>query len=129
MVGGKTMIILETKDSIMAAIAVMPSAASEATKLLAEQLSANPSMLRNEPWVQGEWLKAVTYAYVQQYGGSDCQEDHFRQFVETHGDGIMSVALSIIVFQINAEKRRKLWGWIGKAAAVGAGIVIGSFFS
>ncbi len=54
--------------------------------------------------------------------------DAFMQFAKTHGQGALNVAVSIALFAIKSQERKRWLGWVGKAAALGAAAAVGAFF-
>lgn len=120
--------ILRDRASINAAIATMNPVASEAAQLLAYRIFEQPDMLENQDAMFDEWVQVLAVTAAR-HGMDPAGEDpKFRHFVEQHGNAVLNVAYSIVVFAAEESERQKRWGWLGKAAAVGAGVLIGSFF-
>ena len=117
--------LLTTQASIEAAISTMNSVASDAAKLLAHRLLEDGSILQAEDRLQQEWLQACAVS-AKRAGMAD---EHFEAFVENHGDGVANVAISIALFVVKEQERKKKWGWLGTAAAVVGGAALGVFFS
>jgi len=117
--------ILDDRASIKAAIATMHPVASEAAQLLAHRLFENPNILSSDEQLGNELLQACAIS-ARRAGIQDAST--FEAFFQNHGQSVLNVAASIVVYTIKSERRRRIWGWVGKAGAVAAGIAIGSFF-
>lgn len=120
--------ILETRDAIQAAIATMNPIAKDAAQLLAHRLLENPGILEEQDSLGQEWLQACAYSYVRAGNDLETERDRFEAFLENHGSAVLNVAFSIALFIVKDAERKAKWGWLGKAAAVAAGVAIGAFF-
>lgn len=120
--------ILPNKSSIMAAIALMTPPARDAAQLLAYRITNDNSLLTDRQRLQGEWLQACSISFARSGGNPVRDKADFESFLANHGGGILNVAFSIIHVSAKDAKRRKWVGWLGKAAAVGAGAAIAAFF-
>lgn len=120
--------ILPNRSAIMAAIALMTPPAREAAELLAHRFAHDPTLMTDRTRLEAEWLQACAISYAR--GGSNPAADRaaFQNFLDNHGSGVLNVAFSIVHVTARDSKRQKWLGWLGKAAAVGAGAAIAAFF-
>ena len=120
--------ILRDRASINAAIATMHPAAREAAQLLALRLCENPAILQDEDVMRQEWLQAGAVSFARTGANSVDDDDRFADFMENHGTAFLNVGVSIALFVAADAERKRKWGWLGKAAAVAAGVAVGAFF-
>jgi hypothetical protein len=120
--------ILESREGIQAAIVTMNPVAREAAQLLAHRLLESPDLFNDREKLGEEWVQACAISCIR--SGIDPRKDQTRimAFFDSHGSAVLNVAFSIALFIIKDTERQRKWGWLGQAAAVSAGVVIGSFF-
>lgn len=119
--------LLTTAPEIKAAIATMNPIAREAAEMIASHLLQHPEILSKDDELQSAAARMTAMAMVRN-GISLSDRARTNRFFEDHGVAIMNVALSIVTFVAKEQERKRKWGWLGKAAAVGAGVLLGSLF-
>lgn len=120
--------ILPNRSAILAAIALMPVPAREAAELLAHRIGQSPALLTDRERLEAEWLQACAISFARSGTNPTADKAAFQAFMDNHGTGVLNVAFSIIHVTARDSKRQKWLGWLGKAAAVGAGAAIVAFF-
>lgn len=120
--------LLTDKASISAAVALMTPAAREAAQLLAHRIENDRTLLTDGERLQAECLQACVISFARTGNASGPDDPQIRNFVANHGTGVLNVAVSIIHVADQEAKKAKWMGWLGKAAAVGAGAAIAAFF-
>jgi hypothetical protein len=121
------MTLLTTEAEIRAAIAMLNPVARTAAQALAHHLLENRLKLRDDEALNKAYLEHIAFA-MQQHGWDLKDKERVRKFFEDHGEAVSTLCISIVTFSINQAEHQRKWGWLGKAAAVGAGVLIGSFF-
>ena len=119
------MTLLTAEAEIRAAIAMLNPVARVAAQGLSHHLLANQELLHDEDAMRKSYMEHVAFA-MRQHGWDLEDRDRIRKFFEDHGDAVANLALSIVTFSIHQAEYQRRWGWLGKAVAVGAGVVIGS---
>jgi len=120
--------ILEDGAAIRAALATMNPIARESTQLLAHRLIEEPSLVENEYRLGNEWGQACAISLARSGVDLERDSDKVERFIENHGEAVLSIALSIVMFLAREQERQRKWGWVGKAAAVAVGVGLGVFF-
>lgn len=118
------MYLLSSKEEIRAALATMNGTARDACMLFATHLLNDPS-IANDPDKLGQFCAGSIAVTLEQAGYSP---DRFLPFMENHGEAVYNVGVSILVLTAQEAENQKKWGWLGTAAAVGVGALLGSFF-
>lgn len=119
--------LLTTAAEIRAAIATMNPVARMATQSLAAFFLDNPATVRDGDMMNRAMLQHCAMA-MDHHGWSLDDKERIRKFFEDHGSAVENVTASIVVFSVRSQQRRQKWGWLGKAAAIGAGVILGSLF-
>jgi hypothetical protein len=121
------MSLLSTQAEIRAAIAMMDNTARIAAQSLANYILENMETLGDEEALSNAYSGACVFA-MEQDGWDMEDEERIEQFSKLHGNAVQVVALSIVQFVISQQKRKRKWGWVGKAAAFVGGVAVASFF-
>ena len=119
--------LLQNKHEIKAAITLMHPVARIAAQSLAIYLLENPETINDEEARDNAFFEACAFA-MQQEGWDIKNEVRVQSFFENHSEAIINVSMSIFIFTHNQAARRRKLGWMGKAAAFVAGVVVASFF-
>ena len=120
--------ILTTLPEIRAAIATMNPIARSAAETFAGMLLNDRAIVHDEENLVEACEAAMAHAYTQVHRVDDfdsCQR--FAVFLESNSEAIWTVGLSIAALVAKGEWKQK-WGWLGTAAAVGVGAILGSIF-
>lgn len=120
--------ILQSRESIEAAIATMNPIAKEAAQQLAHRLLQNPSMVDDHDQLDEEWAQCCAIACARAGINPSSDKRRFENFIENHGQAVFNVAISIALMVVRDAEWQRKWGWVGKAAAVGVGVLLGSLF-
>ncbi len=120
--------ILEDAPSIKAALATMNPTARMATQVLAHKILEQPSLLQDNEGIKKQALYACAAAFTN--AGYDLERDEarFGIFLEDHGANVIDLAVSIVLCMANDAKKRKMWGNVGKVAALVGAAAMGAFF-
>ncbi|MCB9833580.1 MAG: hypothetical protein H6807_14010 [Planctomycetes bacterium] len=119
--------LLTTLPEIKAAVATMNPIARDAAQSFSSYLLNNPAVMQNPQAMQEAYLSHCGVALVR--GGISLDdEERVERWMEDHSESVLNVGLSIVSYVVNENERRRKWGWLGKAAAIAAGVVLGSIF-
>ena len=119
--------ILTKESEIKAAIAMLNPVARDAAQALASHILNNQDLLDNPDALNKAFVEHCLFA-MGSHGWDLEDTDRIKRFSEEHGSAVMNLAISIVAFAINQAERKRRWGWLGKAAALTAGAIIGSLF-
>lgn len=121
--------LLTTPAEIKGALATMDPLARLAAQKLTEILLADPTIFQDEDRIEEAQKNGMSRACEQTYGVMT--PDSLEAFVFLcmyHRQAILTVGASVAVYVIEEEQRKNNRGWLGTAAAVGVGILLGSIF-
>jgi hypothetical protein len=120
--------LLENKSEIKAAIAIMHPVARSAAQGLANYLQENPETLKDDE-ARDKAYYGICFFAMEQAGWDMKDEKRMQDFFENHGQAVLNVAASIVVYAIKESEKQRKWGWLGKAAAFVVGAIVTSFFN
>ncbi|MCA9287203.1 MAG: hypothetical protein KDA05_01380 [Phycisphaerales bacterium] len=120
--------ILDDAPSIRAALATMNPMARTATQVLAQKLLEHPALLNDNEQIKKQALYACAAAFVDAGWDLERDEQRFASFIEDHGANVLDLAASIVLCMARDHQRRKVWGNVGKVAALVGAAALGAFF-
>ncbi len=118
------MMILSTREEVRGALATMNPTAREACMLFATHLLNDPS-IANDPKRLGSFCAGSMAVTLEKAG---VPPEQMEAFWMNHGEAVYGVGVSILAITVREAESKKKWGWIGTAAALGVGALLGSFF-
>ena len=113
-------LIISGKNNVQNAIALLDPISREATRLMVSGLPTAEETLMNYPLLHAEMIKSMAISAVSQFA----DEQRAAYLIETQGHQVITIAASVLKMQLNEKK----YGWLKKAAGIGAGVLIGSLF-
>lgn len=121
--------LLDDAPSIKAALATMNPTARTATQVLANKLFEAPSLLQDDDELKQQALFSCAAAFC--HAGYDLEKDdqRFMTFLEDHVANVLDIAVSILLVTAKKAETRRMWGNIGKVAALAGAAALGAFFS
>lgn len=121
--------LLETRDSVLVALATMNPVAREAAQLFAHRLFENPSLLEDKDAFCGECSIACAAALERNGVDVRANPEAFRGFIAECGGSVLNVGTSIVHVTYRDHQRKEAWGKVGKVAAAAVGVALGVWFS
>ena len=83
-------------------------------------ITVQEETLMNYPLLHAEMIKSMAISAVSQFA----DEQRTAYLIETQGHQVITIAASVLKMQLNEKK----YGWLKKAAGIGAGVLIGYLF-
>lgn len=122
--------ILQSLPEIRAAVSTMNPVARLAAQTFGGILIENPALGEDMEKVREACQRAIVHAFTQSYNVDDPSfPEAFMNFVNDHAPAIWDVGVSIALYAAKEQQRKQTWGWLGTAAAVGVGAILGAIFS
>lgn len=121
--------LLETRDSLQAALATMNPIARDASLLLAHRLFQNPALLQDSKGAFRECFQACAISLGRAGVDLNSHPEVLDAFLMEHGCSVMNIGYSIVNVAVTEHQRRAVYGAVGKVAAAAVGIALGAWFS
>lgn len=121
--------LLESRDGVQAALAMMNPAAREAALLLAHRLFENPALLDDGKAAFRECCQACAVSLLRLGVDVRANPDAFDAFLAESGCSVMNVGFSIVHVAVKEHERKQVWGAVGKVAAAAVGVALGAWVS
>lgn len=119
---------LDDPASIKAALAMMPPTAKEATRLLAFRLDEHREWLLDHAELRRQAVLACVGAMAISGYSPEHHKDECLAFTEAHAANVLAVASAIVTVAERQQRTRKMWGIVGKVAALVGAAALGAFF-
>lgn len=120
--------LLDDAPSIKAALATMNPTARTATQILAQRILERPTLLDDNDEIKKQALYSCAAAFIDAGYDLERDEQRFASFIEDHGANVLDLAVSIVLCMARDGQRRKMWGNVGKVAALVGAAALGAFF-
>jgi hypothetical protein len=120
--------VLDDPASVKAALALMPPRAREATKILAFRLDEHREWLGDQTELRRQAVLACVGAMAISGFSPEHHPDECRTFAEEHAANVLTVASAIVTVSAAAQRKRRMWGVVGKVAALVGAAALGAFF-